>query len=81
MTYQPLTNYYIKFQKKQSVDFDANTGVVLVPPKNMKLYVQRFNSNGLMTASHEIIYATRISGAVKLVNASPCEVDLHVIQL
>lgn len=82
MTCQNLSNYYIKFGKKQELNFDAReTGVILVPPKNTKLYVQFLNEQGQMLASNSITYAAKVVGKVRLVNGSPVELDLHVIQL
>ena len=82
MTCQNLTNYFIKFGKKQELMFDApGNGVILIPPKNMKLYVQFLNEQGQLLASNTVTYSAKVVGKVRLVNGSPLELDLHVIQL
>ena len=81
MLYQQLKTRSIKLSPKESCDFDAGTGVVLVPQSESKVFIHWLTDKGNIKATHTLACPTVISGKCKLINGLTLDASIQIIQL
>jgi hypothetical protein len=81
MLYQALKNCFITIGPKESQDLDAQTGVVLVPQSDARVFLHWFTDSGKIRSTYTMTYATRVEGKVKIINGLDAQTIVHVIQL
>jgi hypothetical protein len=80
MNYQTLKNYPVKLSAKETREFDAGTGVVLVPQGSAKTFLHWVTESGKIYATHTLAYPTLVQNKLKMVNG-PEENQILVIEL
>lgn len=81
MLYRQLKNHKIHLKAKESVDYDAGEGVIMIPDSNTKIYVHWITDKGRIRSTYTMTYDTEIKERVKLINGSNTDTDIHVIKL
>jgi hypothetical protein len=81
MLHRALKNTVINLNSKESVDFDASTGVVFVPQQGSKIFLHWMTDKGNIRSTYTMTYATWVEGKVKLINGLDVQTTVHVIQL
>lgn len=81
MNYKPLKNQYIKLGATGQIDFDAGTGIVLIPPADTKVFLHWSNENGKMIATYTMNYATLVQNKLKIINGSDKAISIHTIDI
>ena len=81
MLYQPLKNYVIQLDLKETKDIDAQNGAVLIPNPNSKIFLHWLTDNGNIRSTYTMTYATRVEGKLKIINGSATATAVHVVQL
>ena len=81
MLYQALKNNFITLGPQDSIELDAQNGVVLVPQSGSKIYLHWLTESGKMRSTYTMTYTTRIEGKVKIINGLNSQTSIHVIQL
>jgi len=81
MLYKQLKTQTIHLAAKESREFDAGTGVVLVPQPNSKVFIHWLTDSGKMRSTFTMTYATQIFEKVKLINGLNEPTDINVIQI
>jgi hypothetical protein len=79
--YQPLKNYTIKLDPKETKDLDAQTGAILIPSPNSKIFLHWLTDKGNIRSTYTMTYATRVEGKLKVINGLDATTSIHVIQL
>ena len=81
MLYRSLKNNTINLDSKQTTEFDAQTGVVLVPQQGSKIFLHWFTSKGNIRSTFTMTYPTWVEGKLKIINGLDAATSIHVIQL
>jgi hypothetical protein len=81
MLHRALKNTVINLNSKESVEFDAGTGVVFVPQQGSKIFLHWFTSKGNIRSTFTMTYPTWVEGKLKLINGLDATTSIHVIQL
>lgn len=80
MLYKQLDTHWIKLDPKQSVEFDAGEGAVLIPPNNSKVFLHWLTDKGNVKATFTMVCATLVNGKMKVINGSDHHLDVRVIK-
>lgn len=81
MIYQALNNRILVLGSKETQEFDAGSGTILIPDDGSRVYIHWFTDTGKMRASFTMTYATKITERVKLINANNTPVRIRAIDL
>lgn len=81
MLYRALKNHTIRLGSKESVDFDAQTGVVFVPQPNSKIFLHWFTASGKLRQTYTMTYPTQVEGNLKVINGLDTPTSILVIQV
>jgi hypothetical protein len=81
MLYRSLKNNTINLDSKQTIEFDAQTGVVFVPQQGSKIFLHWFTSKGNIRSTFTMTYPTWVEGKLKIINGLDAATSIHVIQL
>jgi hypothetical protein len=81
MLYQPLKHHVIDLGPKDTVELDAQTGAVLVPSTNSKVFLHWLTDSGKIRSTYTMTYATRVEGKLKLINGLDTTTSVQVIHL
>lgn len=81
MLYRALKNHSIQLGPKETVEFDAQTGVVFVPQPNSKIFLHWLTESGKLRQTYTMTFATKVEGQLKLINGLDNPTSVHVIQL
>jgi hypothetical protein len=81
MLYRSLKNNTINLDSKQTIEFDAESGVVFVPQAESKIFLHWLTSKGSIRSTFTMTYPTWVEGKLKLINGLDAPTTVHVIQL
>jgi len=81
MLYRSLKNNTINLDSKQTIEFDAESGVVFVPQQGSKIFLHWFTSKGNIRSTFTMTYPTWVEGKLKLINGLDATTSVHVIHL
>jgi hypothetical protein len=81
MLHRALKNTVINLNSKESVEFDAGTGVVFVPQSGSKIFLHWFTSKGNIRSTFTMTCPTWVEGNLKIINGLDAATSVHVIQL
>jgi hypothetical protein len=81
MLYRALKYTIINLDPNATAELDAQTGVVLVPNPNSKIFLHWLTDSGKMRSTYTMTYATRVEGKLKLINGLNATTSVQVIHL
>jgi hypothetical protein len=81
MLHRALKNTVISLSGKETLEFDAGTGVVFVPQQGSKIFLHWLTSKGSIRSTFTMTYPTWVEGKLKLINGLDAPTTVHVIQL
>jgi hypothetical protein len=81
MLYRALKYTIINLDPSATAELDAQTGVVLVPNPNSKIFLHWLTDSGKMRSTYTMTYATRVEGKLKLINGLNATTSVQVIHL
>jgi hypothetical protein len=81
MLYRALRNNAINLSSRETLDFDANTGVVFVPQCGSKIFLHWFTAKGNLRSTYTMTYPTWVEGKLKIINGLDSPASINVIQL
>ena len=79
MLYKQLGTNWIKLDVKESIEFNAGEGAILIPPADSKVFLHWLTDKGNVKATFTMICATLVTGKIKVINGSPNHLDIRVI--
>lgn len=80
MLYKQLDTNWIKLNVKESVEFDAGEGTILIPPADSKVFLHWLTDKGNVKTTFTMICATLVTGKIKVINGSNCHLDIRVLK-
>lgn len=80
MLYKQLNTKWIKLDNKQSVEYDAGEGAILIPPNDGKVFLHWLTDKGNVKATFTMICATLVTGKIKVINGSNHHLDIRVLE-
>ena len=81
MLHRALKNTVINLSSKETLEFDAGTGVVFVPQAESKIFLHWMTDKGNIRSTYTMTYPTWVEGKLKIINGLDATTSLHVIQL
>jgi hypothetical protein len=81
MLYRALKNHTIQLGSKETVSFDAQTGVVFVPQSNSKIFLHWLTDSGKLRQTYTMTYPTQVEGNLKVINGLDTPTSILVIQV
>lgn len=81
MLYRQLKNHKIHLTGKETTEYDAGSGVIMIPDPNSKIFVHWLSDKGAVRSTFTMTYDTEIRDRVKLINGLSSPVNIHVIKL
>ena len=80
MLYKQLDTKWIKLDPKQSVEYDAGEGAILVSPNDGKVFLHWLTDKGNVKATFTMICATLVNGKIKVINGTDHHLDIRVLE-
>ena len=80
MLYKQLETKWIKLEPRQSVEYDAGEGAILIPPDRSKVFLHWLTDKGNVKTTFTMMYATLVSGKLKVINGSDHHLDIRLIE-
>jgi hypothetical protein len=81
MLHRALKNTVISLSGKETLEFDAGTGVVFVPQQGSKIFLHWMTDKGNIRSTYTMTYPTWVEGKLKIINGLDATTSVHVIQL
>lgn len=79
MLYQSLNVKKLCLGPKETIEFDAGCGCILIPNPNSKIFLHWLTKNGKMRASYTMTKVTRVEDTFKLINGQDLPTDILVV--
>ena len=81
MLHRALKNTVINLTGKETVEFDAGTGVVFVPQLESKIFLHWFTAKGNLRSTYTMTYPIWVEGQLKIINGLDATTSIHVIHI
>ena len=80
MLYKQLDTKWIKLDPKQSIEYNAGDGAILIPPNDGKVFLHWLTDKGNVKATFTMICATLVNGKIKVINGTDHHLDIRVLE-
>jgi hypothetical protein len=79
MLYKELVNRQLNISAKTDLEIDAQTGCILIPLSNEKIFLNWLSEKDKLIATHKLTEPTHVTKRVKLIK--PNDRDVIVLQI